>query len=102
MLRSSLRRVHTHRMDLKTYTNSLPHGGVAALAAELGVSSVYLSQLSARQRGREPSPELCVLIEAASERAVMRWDTRPDDWHRIWPELIGADGAPEVVSEAQG
>lgn len=22
------------------------------------------------------------------DSAVMRWDTRPDDWHNIWPELI--------------
>lgn len=27
---------------------------------------------------------------------VRRWDLRPDDWHRIWPELIGAEGAPGV------
>lgn len=24
------------------------------------------------------------------------WDLRPNDWHQIWPELIGADGAPEA------
>lgn len=83
-------------MDLKTYTNDLPHGGVAKLAATIGVTPVYLSQLSARQAGREPSPELCVSIESATERAVMRWDMRPGDWHRIWPELIGADGAPPL------
>lgn len=28
------------------------------------------------------------------------WDLRPDDWHRIWPELIGTEGAPPVASEA--
>ena len=86
-------------MDLKKYTNDLPHGGVAKLAAELGVSAVYLSQLSARQDKREPSPELCVQIEVATEKAVMRWDLRPGDWHRIWPELIGSDGAPDLPAE---
>lgn len=35
-------------------------------------------------------------MEAATGRNVMRWDLRPDDWHRHWPELIGADGAPPV------
>lgn len=28
--------------------------------------------------------------------AVRRWELRPDDWYRIWPELIGAEGAPSV------
>lgn len=23
-------------------------------------------------------------------------DLRPDDWHVIWPELIGAEGAPQL------
>lgn len=83
-------------MDLKTYTADLPHGGVAELAKEVGITPVYLSQLSARQAGREPSPELCVKLETATGRAVMRWDTRPDDWHRIWPELVGDQKAPPI------
>jgi hypothetical protein len=32
---------------------------------------------------------------------VARWDLRPDDWHRIWPELIGAEGAPPLPVEPQ-
>jgi DNA-binding transcriptional regulator YdaS (Cro superfamily) len=42
-----------------------------------------------------------VAIERATRLAVRRWDLRPDDWHRIWPELIGADGAPEIPQEAK-
>lgn len=30
---------------------------------------------------------------------VRRWDLRPADWHRIWPELIGAEGAPVLPTE---
>ncbi len=26
----------------------------------------------------------------------MRWDVRRSDWHRIWPELVDADGAPRI------
>jgi len=26
----------------------------------------------------------------------MRWDLRQEDWHLIWPELIGTQGAPMV------
>ena len=36
----------------------------------------------------------CTAIEQATAGAVRRWDLRPDDWHLIWPELIGAKGAP--------
>jgi DNA-binding transcriptional regulator YdaS (Cro superfamily) len=87
-------------MDLRTYTSGLPHGGISALASVLRVTPVYLSQIAARQNGREASPELCVLIESATERSVMRWDLRPDDWYRIWPELIGAEGAPPPFATA--
>lgn len=74
-------------MDLKTYTNQLPHGATAGLAHKLGVSRVYLSQIAARQNGRLPSPALCVRIEEESDRVVTRQELRPDDWHEIWPEL---------------
>ncbi len=29
----------------------------------------------------------------------MRWDLRPNDWHLIWPELIGTDGAPKIPTQ---
>lgn len=87
-------------MDLRAYTETLPHGGVAAFADKLGIKRTYLSQLSARQNGREPSPELCVAIERASDMQVRRWDLKPVDWHLIWPELIGTDGAPAVPESA--
>jgi hypothetical protein len=45
---------------------------------------------------RKPSPEYCVAIERATEGKVSRRDLRPDDWAAIWPELIGADGAPKA------
>lgn len=82
--------------DLRTYTSDLPRGGMAEFASRLGITPIYLSQLAARQNGREPSAELCVLIEQESGRSVRRWTLRPTDWHRIWPELIGSEGAPAV------
>lgn len=54
-----------------------------------------------RKRQRVPS-EYCALIEQATGRRVMRWELRPFDWHRIWPELIGAEGAPPVPAEQTG
>lgn len=87
-------------MDLRSYTSGLPRGGVAELAGRLSISSIYLAQIGASNNTREASPELCVRIEAETGRAVRRWDLRPTDWHLIWPELIGADGAPEVEAKA--
>ena len=87
-------------MDLRRFTSELPRGGVGALASRLSISSVYLSQLAARQGGRSPSAELCVDIERATGGAVMRWDLRPDDWRRIWPELADRADAPAEPLEA--
>jgi DNA-binding transcriptional regulator YdaS (Cro superfamily) len=77
-------------MNLRTYLDGLPRGGVSEFATLIGVSSVYLSQLAANQNGRQPSPELCVLIERASRGVVSRRDLR-EDWQRIWPELIATN-----------
>jgi len=67
-------------------------GSQTALATILGVRQPTVSEWV---RGDRPVPiERCTAIEQATARAVMRWDLRPDDWHRIWPELIGTDGAP--------
>jgi DNA-binding transcriptional regulator YdaS (Cro superfamily) len=82
-------------MKLRTYLDSLPRGGVGTFAGKVGKSRVYMLQLAARQDGREPSPELCVVIERESGGDVRRWDLRPTDWHLIWPELIGSAGAPK-------
>lgn len=90
-------------MELRPYLDTLPRGGVTEMAARLGISSVFLLQLAARQDGRQPKPELAVLIERDTGGAVPRWDLRPTDWHRIWPELIGREGAPDPAAPpAQG
>lgn len=86
-------------MELKPYLDALPRGGVTAFAEALEISTVYLFQLAARQNKREPSPELCVRIEKATFGGVMRWDLRPTDWWRIWPELISVPGAPAIPKE---
>lgn len=86
-------------MNLREHLDLEPRGGLTALAERLAISAVYLSQLVARQNGREASPELCVSIERATGGKVRRWDLRPLDWNRIWPELVDADDAPEVPPE---
>lgn len=76
-------------MNLRSYLDGLPRGGAANFAARIGVSNVYLSQLAAKQDGRQPSPELCVKIERATDGRVTRRELR-DDWEAIWPELVKA------------
>ncbi len=73
----------------------LSAGSVTALAARIGEGVKRQNVEHWIKSGRVPS-EHCAAVEAASGGQVRRWHLRPDDWHRIWPELIGADGAPAV------
>jgi len=83
--------------SLRDFLDRLPRGETGAFASRLGISTVYLSQLAARQGGREPSPGLCVLIEQHTEGAVTRIDLRPNDWWQIWPEL--AERHPDRIPD---
>lgn len=78
-------------------------GRAAEVAASIGLANpgnpVLVYQWSSGQR---PVPiERCVPIEQATAGAVRRWDLRPDDWHRIWPELVGVEGAPPVPAKSK-
>lgn len=69
-------------------------GGTAAVSRRVGAR---LSSVSAWRTQGIPVGRL-IELGADIERAggKPRWDLRPYDWHRIWPELIGAAGAPPV------
>lgn len=73
-------------------------GAGVEIASALGIAPSYLSQIASGHRPAPPAT--CVQIERATSGAVRRWDLRPDDWHLIWPELVGTEGAPEVPQEA--
>lgn len=80
-------------MHLAEYVDQA-RGRQTELALALGVDPQLVWQWSRKVR---PVPVMrCLPIEQATSRTVMRWDLRQDDWHLIWPELIGADGAPAV------
>lgn len=83
-------------MDLKTYIQSA-HGNGSTLALALEIPPSYLSQMASGNRS--VTPERASKIELATAKAVMRWDLRPEDWYRIWPELIESKGAPKVPAE---
>lgn len=88
------------RMDLDAFLKQEDSPKPAALAKRIGVSNDQLRQWRFAYGNRRPSPSKCVDIEVASQMSVRRWDLRPDDWHRIWPELIGTEGAPSVPAES--
>lgn len=88
-------------MNLADYLSKPDAPSMAALARDLGLNPDQVRQWRHGHDNRQPSPANCVDIERITGRAVMRWDLRPDDWHRIWPELIGMDGAPPVPEPAK-
>ncbi|WP_341238035.1 YdaS family helix-turn-helix protein [uncultured Limnobacter sp.] len=64
------------------------------LAGILGVTPGLISQW--KQGVRPIKVERCVEIERVTNRQVMRWDLRPNDWWQIWPELIDHPDAPPI------
>jgi len=78
-------------MNLRTYVDA-ERGRAADLAKALGLNPVMVSQWAAGIK--EVALTRCAEIERATGGAVRRWDLRPNDWHLVWPELIGAKGAP--------
>ncbi|HML81066.1 MAG TPA: YdaS family helix-turn-helix protein [Thiomonas arsenitoxydans] len=70
------------------------------LARSVGSTVGHLTNVAYRYR--PCAPTLCVKIEAETEAAVKRWDLRPGDWHLIWPELVGTEGAPSITQSAPG
>lgn len=67
-------------------------GGVTKLAEAIGVGQSVVSNW--RKRRSTIDAAGCVAIETATCGAVRRWDLRPHDWHKNWPELVGTPGAP--------
>lgn len=66
--------------------------GLTWTAALLAVSVQRLSNWT--ERG--VPIEHCAAIEQATNGAVRRWDLRPTDWWKIWPELLNAPGRPVI------
>ena len=85
---------------LKAFLSSLPdENSRREWAVSCGTSLGHLRNFI--DAPKPPAPETCVLIERNSGGKVRRWHTRPGDWERIWPELIGAHEAPIVAGHHQ-
>jgi len=84
-------------MELSEYL--VEQKGLAArVAKRLDVAPAYLWQMANGVRPVPPS--LAPAIERICEHRVPLWKLRPRDWHLIWPNLIGTEGAPEVAEQA--
>lgn len=75
----------TQPMDLKTYISE-ERGRATKLAADLEISTSYLSQMAS---GLAPvSEKRASQIETLTGGAVSRKVFFPGDWQIIWPELV--------------
>lgn len=66
-------------------------GGLAVVASELNERQQTVWNWKAR--GNVPA-DRCADFERIT--GLAKWHQRPSDWHRIWPELVNAEGAPRV------
>ncbi|HEY1129180.1 MAG TPA: YdaS family helix-turn-helix protein [Roseateles sp.] len=77
-------------------------GNQVAMADALGISQPTISGWTkdrTDQAWRPVPPRLCIAIEIHplnrdATTPVKRWDLRPEDWWREWPDLVGTKGAP--------
>lgn len=85
-------------MKLSEYLKPLPMDARADFAERCGTSFLHLRNIAFS--GKSCGYALAVAIEKESSGAVRRWDLRPQDWPVVWPELVGAEGAPAPTPEA--
>jgi hypothetical protein len=85
-------------MDLDAFFLQPGAPSMVQFAIDCKCNSDQLRQWRHGYANRRPGPRMCVVIEAVSGQKIRRWDLRPDDWHLIWPELIGTKGAPRPPS----
>lgn len=86
-------------MNFADYWKSIPVPDRRSLAERCGTSFGFLQNIV--YGSRECGPALAVALERATDGTVRRWHMRPADWHLIWPELVGSDGAPRAPASAR-
>lgn len=75
-------------------------GSQVALARDLGVQPPTVAQWALPNSAPKFRPLPVRFCRRVAELAGSHVSgLRPDDWHRIWPELIGTEGAPEITQE---
>lgn len=76
-------------------------GGTSKVARRLKISTSSVSDMRLKGIPDGRKLELGAAIERATNGRLPRWCLRPDDWHLIWPELIGAPGAPPAPNNGE-
>jgi DNA-binding transcriptional regulator YdaS (Cro superfamily) len=66
------------------------------LAELAGINEQYLYQCLTGRRDMDAA--VAARVEVVTDKAVRRWQLRRD-WHKVWPELVGADGAPKLSAK---
>lgn len=73
-------------MNLSDYFSKNGRGSAQALSRRIGAHAPDVSMWARKER---PVPVArCIEIERATDGQVTRQELRPDDWHKIWPELV--------------
>lgn len=82
-------------MNLRAYLSSRSGAERDQFAVRCGTTRGHLQNI---MYGIRPcATDLAVCIERESANEVRRWDLRPDDWFRHWPELVAIPGAPDLA-----
>lgn len=68
------------------------------LAGVLGRNPRFLWQCLTGRRAL--NAKAAVEAERITGGELRRWHLRPLDWHQVWPELLGAEGAPPAPAES--
>lgn len=91
-------------MDPYTYIKSLTEEEVADLAEKCETTPAYLDKLACSHKRGQPrmKPRLAALLEMHTDKKVCRWESIPDEWHVIWPELVGMEGVPPPSTVTDG
>lgn len=74
-------------------------GGTGWVARRLNIAAASVSEW--RSKGIPDGRRIELGADIQRKAGLPRWVQRPRDWHRIWPELVGSDGAPTVPAEQQ-
>jgi DNA-binding transcriptional regulator YdaS (Cro superfamily) len=64
-------------------------------------SNAQIRQWRHQYAGRGPNDENCTGLELATDGAITREELRPNNWHRIWPEIRGRRQGAESTDDVQ-
>lgn len=84
-------------MKLSDYRKRLKPAEWADFALTVGTTVGHLNNVAYGARIASAALARQIAIETKGDVPV--WDTRAEDWHLIWPELVGQVGAPSVIEE---